>query len=1265
MATISTYQEVQQLCTDVLCKHYGVTESTISNLSCYQISQANELFAGNLIGQPVSEEELKSPDVSIERVDIPRPQKNEKEVCKPREYVDLLYVPSMPKSGKQAWFLLTQEGALKVKEEISYMDALQEKMVGIYSSIKVEGESGGPSNGTTENHSASTKQKKDDVLKEMGKYGILSKFLHKPHEFFLKDELQLQRYRALMLFKQVVVAKPEKVSGLLISEKSVDGIASEFQQEYKNAIENSKFWHTCIGILTLTTDLWRLPKFIERTFSESYTEIELKQFREDAIDDLLEELNTEIKKLEKIAEKAAAQKNTDDGTPHVYFKKKGSEGTNGYFTSEHEEVVYSNLTVVDKTRGLYKLRRKNILGSDLDDLAESLKKWQEKADFIANIENFNHWKFNSSDLSSITERLNHAPLYMLNSRGIVLIEQCLSDSDLVGCSYTGVDYDDDLLTDKEVATLLSNAGASPRELYDESQHKVSWSYFPAVAMLARVNQTLADKTKTTKNLLQVTGLPGLMFQPLLTLKRIVEDRIKVLQEKARTNAKENKTVRLYFKGKKAYQLIVDEKKWEPKNKTKELFAKTGKSEYQIVECYLASNEGRMSFVRGPSWMVPDGVVHKIDHCGHLYELSQQLSRAEPLNSVGNIEGDPSSLLNVMKGLKDEFAKNGSTNIGTINFGKVDLSKMDVALSKGVYKWKKGATEVGPAYSGAAQYQFMRFSSAATIGAKADLLEAEKTGKVTIGEYGAKLELNILQGSYTLNAQLPCRLGKAFLIPYIVKVPKPLKIKQAALVAAGKDEVARLFNAGNLRMDLSTTLYGMLGASIALGAKTEFGMLDEGGIGVRGTSSTMEGFNDWQPETPYIEGVGEKLEGKAADLSASVNAFAGVEIGGKLNAELKWEPPQLPTTHKPLIQADGNEKVTNKDGFLTLAKFSAEAAVAFGAAGSAIIKFSLSGGRLIVLFAAKLAMGPGVGGKFAFEIHHSVVNEFFDLILKIMNQEGFRRISIFDESKVEGTDKTNYEFFNTLLTAQLMTGLHMADLLLLPFEALGKYTEASSRRELAPSMAQFILSRDGKEAEHVKKWVTNLPPETIALLFEMLAERQIYNAFEILGDVLSEGADNEDEYNENNQNQAKSIIKVMELIASNKYIPYEDTKVSNLPARVFSKAVTRMGFKYYEVPTKKEEQWLAFLNNWLSLYRFTQKYLSANEFEVFVASSRKLCIGYEVALLRHKQSSQVKVKCCYIGDCQSKEEMDDRRELAGYNDKEFQIFKTGSVCDIFN
>ncbi|WP_415884410.1 hypothetical protein [Neptuniibacter sp. QD34_54] len=1263
MATISTYQEVQQLCTDVLCKHYGVTESTLSNLSCYQISQANELFAGNLIGQPVSEEELKSPDVSIERVDIPRPQKNDKEVCKPREYVDLLYVPSMPKSGKQAWFLLTQEGALKVKEEISYMDALQEKMVGIYSSIKVEGESGGPSNGTTENHSASTKQKKDDVLKEMGKYGILSKFLHKPHEFFLKDELQLQRYRALMLFKQVVVAKPEMVSGLLISEKSVDGIASEFQQEYKNAIENSKFWHTCIGILTVK--LWRLPNFIERTVSERYTEIELKQFREDAIDDLFKELNTEIEKLEKIAEKAAAQKKTDDGTPHVYFKKKGSEGTKGYFTSKHEEIVYSNLTVVDKTRSLYRLRRSHVLKRNLDDLAESLKKWQEKADFISDLENFNQWKFSFPDTSTITERLSHAPLYMLNSRGIVLIEQCLNDSDLVGCSYTGVDYDDDLLTDKEVATLLSNAGTSPRELYDESKHKVSWSYYPAIAMLERVNQTLADKTGTTKNLLQVTGLPGQIFQPLLTLKRIVEDRIEILKEKARTNAKENKTVRLYCKGKKAYQLIVDEKKWEPKNKTKELFAKTGKSEYQIVECYLASNEGRMSFVRGPSWMVPDGDVHKIDHCGHLYELTQQLSRAEPLKSVGNLEGDPSSLLNVMKGLKDEFAKNGSTNLGTINFGEVDISKMDVALSKGVYKWNKGATESDPAYSGAAQYQFMRFSSAATIGAKADLLEAAKEGKVTIGEYGAKLELNILQGSYTLNAQLPCRVGKAFLIPYIVKVPKPLKIKQAALVAAGKDEIARLYNAGNLRMDLSTTLYGMLGASIALGAKTEFGMLDEGGIGVRGTSSTMEGFNDWQPETPYIEGVGEKLEGKAADLSASVNAFAGVEIGGKLNAKLEWEPPQLTTTYKPLIKVEGNEKVTKKDGFLTLAKFSAEAAVAFGAAGSAIIKFSLSGGRLIVLFAAKLAMGPGVGGKFAFEIHHSVVNDFFDLILKIMNQEGFRRISIFDESKVEGTDKTNFEFFNTLLTAQLMTGLHMADLLLLPLEALGKYTKASSRREMAPSMARFIISGNKEDQELVQQWVTNLPPETIALLFEMLAEGQIYNVFEILGDVLSEGADNEDEYNANNQNQAKSIVKIMELIASNKYIPYEDTKVSNLPARVFSKAVTRMGFKYYEVPTKKEEQWAAFLNNWLSLYRIVKKNLGIDEFKFFVLSSRKLCIGYEVAFIRHKQSSQVKMKCCYIGDCQSEEEIEDRRDLAGYNDAEYKLFKTGSVCDIFN
>ncbi len=140
---------------------------------------------------------------------------------------------------------------------------------------------------------------------------------------------------------------------------------------------------------------------------------------------------------------------------------------------------------------------------------------------------------------------------------------------------------------------------------------------------------------------------------------------------------------------------------------------------------------------------------------------------------------------------------------------------------------------------------------------------------------------------------------------------------------------------------------------------------------------------------------------------------------------------------------------------------------------------------------------------------------------------------------------------------------------------------------------------------------------------------------------------------------------MQCISKNKYEPYGDVQVNNLPARVFAKAVTRMGFKYYEVPTKKEEQWEAFINNWLVLYRFTKKNLRTTDFELFIDESRKLCVGYEIALIRNKVISNEKVKCCFIADAYSDEELKDRRSSAGFYDEEYYVYKIGSVCDIFN
>lgn len=139
---------------------------------------------------------------------------------------------------------------------------------------------------------------------------------------------------------------------------------------------------------------------------------------------------------------------------------------------------------------------------------------------------------------------------------------------------------------------------------------------------------------------------------------------------------------------------------------------------------------------------------------------------------------------------------------------------------------------------------------------------------------------------------------------------------------------------------------------------------------------------------------------------------------------------------------------------------------------------------------------------------------------------------------------------------------------------------------------------------------------------------------------------------------------MNWISSNKYQPYGDTDVSDLPARVFSKAVTRMGFKYYEVPTRKEEQWEAFLSNWLSIYKFMKKAGIGRRIEEFFELSKVLSTGYEAVVIRSVTSKLVKVKCCYIGGCDSDIEKNERRKSVGYYEHGFEIYKQGGICDIF-
>lgn len=189
------------------------------------------------------------------------------------------------------------------------------------------------------------------------------------------------------------------------------------------------------------------------------------------------------------------------------------------------------------------------------------------------------------------------------------------------------------------------------------------------------------------------------------------------------------------------------------------------------------------------------------------------------------------------------------------------------------------------------------------------------------------------------------------------------------------------------------------------------------------------------------------------------------------------------------------------------------AVGWGLKASFII--TLSNGRLVFKFDWRFVKGVGTGGSFGGAVDLDTCRQLVDAILGLLNSEGFRRLSVFDEDE---NGNSSYKFLNHAMTLALSTGANFADLLLMPYDWLASAAEARMRRDAAPKIAESINKMMEEQEEEAKRWLRSCLPETKGRLIYVLLTEQRANRRIVRGTLVWNQNSQEFDY-ENDQRRA--------------------------------------------------------------------------------------------------------------------------------------------------
>lgn len=625
----------------------------------------------------------------------------------------------------------------------------------------------------------------------------------------------------------------------------------------------------------------------------------------------------------------------------------------------------------------------------------------------------------------------------------------------------------------------------------------------------------------------------------------------------------------------ALTLLWDETTFEPKEKHKSGFInKAGTNDIQAVECCLLS-DGKVFYIRGPHWLIPEtnGDPLSTLAAGHVRVITEKITFNAPQSNGKNI---------VEAGSVEDALKALTKPESTVDLMPLKASAgFDTAFWQDSYHYQGG---IGPngetsAYSVDAGAQLLRLSTKAETELNTPLSSYQNLIKKRrdIGDSGAiSAQFTALQGQLSFSFWFP-------LVPEnkMMKEEQVEKVKGHGinLTYIDKNNKENKYEAGDLRVCIAGSVYGLAAASCQLSAKLAIGPSDVSeGFGIKGSTVGLLDANVYNGYAlPGANLASAEAAGYAGEAAVSVDAFAGVEAGGTLGATVYWAPPAV-----KFVTQKAPKKLGSIDGKLS---------GSFGAGYHAEFRLLIQGGVIILVASAGLVVGPGCSGKVAINLDANAVDEFIGCLLGVLKQSHFRRLAIFGEADANGVNDSFNEL-NDLMTLAVGLGLNLAQVLLMPVTALAGYKQQVLSQEYAPFLARRITDKD--KTEVMRQWIVTLPPETLCNILSSLVQRQSRTKQEA------------------NQLQVQAIVQIMQWLVVDKSVGEEANQ------RQWKETLIAMG----KLPAGKKDhkvEWQTYQAQWLNLARFVKSISNQDLMDYFDQSSKKLCKN--MVLTRNDESYQ--------------------------------------------
>ncbi|ENM5725843.1 LysM peptidoglycan-binding domain-containing protein [Vibrio mimicus] len=1156
--TDRTYTILKNDCLSVLAKRFNVSVDELLKLNSQQIKDPNLIYEGDVLKLPADlTQPIEFDGSRIDLVEPPTQSNGGHDTCQsPMQYDDILYVPSHPKTGKKAWYALTKQAKEKIAiERANIAQAIVENDV-------------------------------EATMKNLNKLGLISKFAAKVHEQFMTPE-EAEKYKTLLLANLVIKNEAFRVDGtnpndFLLDVALLIGVPLEETHKklsHREKAKNRNLYYGKFG------NLYR-PSPEGPVFEKQINH----QLRAVVIDKIKEE----IQRLEKAAENAAKDHVADDGSKFVYHKQLK------YFTSTHQNTLAFLIRQMHSSRGQ---TEQSLLSMGAQRSRAYLASWPKQ---LRNMMlSFQEQKV---PLSSHKDFVCAISLKSLNHYGLVIKEQCLTLNQLEGesgiaCGPAALkkirNWREsgkalDIINDSQLIENLYVETAGDQfdnDLLDVNFNRIvkgpaAWSYFTATALSAVIDATI---NKHKNALSQVLGNDGStpideLFRQLLWVKKLAVARLEYLKSLAQERAAQGAGSLEFTLGNESEMpptltLLWDETKYEPKEKQKSGFInKAEANDLQAVECCLLS-DGKVFYIRGPHWLIPENNNDReaAIAAGHVRVITERITFSTPQSTSKNIV-EAGSLTEALKAL--------SKPENTLDLMPIKSSaEFDTAFWQDSYHYQGGKGPNGgtSAYSVDAGAQLLRLSTKA---------ETELNSPVSSYQNLIKKRRDI-GGSGSISAQFTALQGQlsfAFWLPLIPenKAMKPEQVEQVKgysinLTYLDKHSREHKYEAGDLRVCIAGSVYGLAAASCQLSAKVAIGPSDvSDGFGIKG--STI-GLLDPNIYNGYAFGGGSlrsaEQAGYAGEAAITVDAFAGVEAGGTLGATVYWAPPEVKcvTQSKP---PKPPKKLGSIDGKLS---------GSFGAGYHAEFRLLIQGGVIILVASAGLVVGSGCTGKVAINIDANAADEFIGCLLGVLKQSHFRRLAIFGETDANGINDSFNEL-NSLMTIALGMGLSLAQVSLMPVTALAGYKQQVLSQEYAPFLARRITDKD--KTEVMRQWIVTLPPETLCNILSSLVQGQSRTKQEA------------------NQLQAQAIVQIMQWLATDKSVGEEANQ------RQWKETLIVMG----KLPAGKKDhqvEWQTYQAQWLRLAKFVKSLSNKDLMDYFDQYSKILCKN--MVLTRYDESFQ--------------------------------------------